>query len=793
MGVASNTAINVMDGQGIPTTGQMALSFLTASALQMGGDYVHLRSQGINELSGVPEIAQHVDAQTHPNGPVYGPDGEYIDVPKPSGLLDQFGKPVAQATEYAGPREGMSEADIQAANAAKAEQDKRLEITAKQARLDDWAQTRRPGIFEVEPVENPPPLEKVKFPLLDPDGGLANLIKDNKGPSPEMPGDDPYGKPGGITTFLGGHMLGPGRTKTYVARLENDTGYPVYNDYDALDQANKKWGVANKALGKEAIKALAGSDQEDQQALYRALVSGDDSSLSPMMKGKLTALSNVTDKALTPYGISADEFWSEFVPAVTSDDLDTLSDPKFAKIAAPATDGRMGLMSMDLPNLMGQITSAGTFDSVVGPTKEALFNKYNAPTAPGDAPIPDSIKEVMNYSMSAMTGVPDKVTKVLGDALTDVFGKFGYKMDGEGIARRITSLQYAGLLAARVPPIIKQALHPIQTALGPMGGKWLAEGYRQIMTAAGKSMAEGSGVANGSLMDVMAELGPQNARGVLDRSIARAMWPFGKVVEFSRGAVYLGGRAKALSAAIQAQGDVGTFMRKSGAVSFNKQDASIVRNLYAGGNIDEAAHRVGQILVDDTQFMYDKMSRAKVTSGAMGTYLTAFGNYPLQYAGYLARLTERGGGATYFDVAKNISRFLAGNAAIATTFYGLGKLVSNPNSFRDAVGWSGVNVLNYTGAPIISTIASVPKAVSSVATKGPETKTGGINPDLFRSGKDVFTTLVPGGNALSDIVTAAREPSAPQVVGRYLGIIKGAPPKPKSTGAVKPLKAFKAF
>ncbi|PWT76623.1 MAG: hypothetical protein C5B60_03825, partial [Chloroflexi bacterium] len=415
LGTVSNMGINLMEGKGIGSPAENAIAFLTAGGLGAMGKYSQIRDMSVKEVGVVPEISDHINVMTKPGGaPTHGPDGEPTLVPRVQ-LLDQFGKPISDQTiPYPEPYTTP----------------KQREQMMRQTELDALTARRRPNIQEAEPVKRPTPLGKPMEPLLEPDGGINTLLEqahDSSG----IPGDKTdLGKISDLTkewTKYAGH------NKDYMARLEDETGLPLYTDYDALSAANKKWKAVQQSISGDAWKVLKGTDSGQQLELIQGLMTDDTSMLPKAVRAKVDALNKITDRSLSTYGITSKDFWGDIVPALAEGNTDVLADPKYSKlevgraasIMQAIDEGRLRTSDPNLGNMMGRLIKTGTFDDIVGPLATTIKNKYN-----GNAGIPPAVTEAFNHMIGAMDGVPDQLSKSIGAAVSHTFDQMGFQVDG---------------------------------------------------------------------------------------------------------------------------------------------------------------------------------------------------------------------------------------------------------------------------------------------------------------------------------------------------------------------------
>lgn len=782
LNVVSSNAISMAEGQGVNSNGQNAIAFLTGGGLHAVGHYAQIRSQAVKEFAGVPQIEEHVDLMTRPDAPTHGPDGTPTEVPAPT-VLDEFGRPIERQSVYpeiAGPPKpevGPADPAAQIADPGVTTGEGPTKVgqtpvkrttglslsskrsQTKQAVLDTYMEQRRPGIFEAEPIdaEKPPVLNSVtpKQPLLEPDGGMEDLGRQADEPVHDMPGNGGFNDPSDMTQK--GIMRYVGRTKGYFIKLDRETGFPVYNDYDRLSQAFRKSEQLGKELSNPANKALRGTDRSDWEAMIQDSIGGaDGGSLKPKLRAKMETVTNVADKALEPYGITSHDLFSEYLPALADNNQDALQQDKWAKFQDAMIAGKVNLETSDLPRMMQQITKMGAQETHLNGVIRDLKDKYSAKL---DAP--ESVKQAINYYTGVLDGTPDRLAQGLGASITHIAAKFGWKVDGPGIANRMVSTQYAAMLAGRPGPVIRRLLHPIQTAAGPMGFSWLAEGYRQMATAAGRSAVESSGLASESIMRELAASGKTKIGHFVDQTVSKLMAPFGYADLLSRGPVYLGTRAKILWAAEKYGDNLDTFLRKSGVGRYSQQEANIITDLVNRGDAAGAADRGAQMMVDNTQFMYSALERPRAFTG-VGRSVGAFGVWPAQYGEYLGRMANRGANGTWFDVGRDYARFLTANAAMVGAFYGAGKFINDKTDLTDTLGWSMVSHPFYTGSPLLGSMIEGGKQLKSTVEGRPPKAS-----EVFRN---VAAPFIPLSGLGMDVVRSSKEANLTDALGRYSGL-----------------------
>jgi len=257
------------------------------------------------------------------------------------------------------------------------------------------------------------------------------------------------------------------------------------------------------------------------------------------------------------------------------------------------------------------------------------------------------------------------------------------------------------------------------------------------------------------------------------------MAPFASADLLSRGPVYLGTRAKILWAAEKYGDDAQKFLTKSGVGRYSKQEANIILDLLNRGDAEGAANRGAEMMNDNTQFMYSQLERPRVLTGS-GRAMGGFGVWPMQYAGYLGRMFERGANGTNYEVARDVSRWLAANAALVGGFYGAAKFVNDQAHLEDTFGWSFVSHVAYTGSPLLSSIYAGAKDIKSTMESKPPTKE-----EVWR---DVAAPNIPLAGLGMDIARARKEPTAGQGVAYFTGLYR-----PKNQGGIRGIQASKGI
>jgi len=330
------------------------------------------------------------------------------------------------------------------------------------------------------------------------------------------------------------------------------------------------------------------------------------------------------------------------------------------------------------------------------------------------------------------------------------------------------------MMAGRAGPTIRNALQPWQTASGPMGFSWLANGYKQMLTSEGRAIVNASNVGADSMMNELARIGTTTKLGRLtDATISGLMAPFGEAEHINRGAVYLGQRAKVLWAAEKYGGDLDTFLTKSGVGRYSSQEANIVLDLMSRGDLDGAADRAAQMMVDNTQFMYSQFERPRVFTGA-GRTIGAFGMWPTQYGGYLARMAERGANGTWWQVSRDYTRFMMANVGLLGAFGMAGKFVNDPDAVKHNLGWLFVSPAIWSGSPLLQSMTDGAKALQA-AGQG-DLPSGS---QMFRMGQ----TFIPFSGLGMDVYKASKEPTFGEGLARYAGIKRG-PQKQSRAGGI---------
>jgi len=772
LGVVSQTAIDLADGKGIPTPGEAAISFLTAGGLAATGKYFDVRRSALKEVSGTPEVASHVEAMIHPDSSGVGPDGAPTEIP-PTGSAEYYRwkpkgappAPEAPPPDVAGPPVSSETPMSVAGDTPALETAPKPDLAASDAKMKESV--------GATPVKNRKALGSPMEQLFAEDGGISDLQDQANGAQKGMPGDK--GSLDTASDYTKNFVKYFGYPKNYADRLERETKYPIYQDYNQLDQYNKEFQGKLKPITKAAYSVLKGTDASEQGEIAAGLTAGGDlSGIDPAVRGKVDKLRGVLDEALSPYNVTSDQYWGEYVPAKVNDQP---IDPKFKFLDSAVEAGRINPMNPNIPQQVAGIIKSGVYDDTMGPFIGTLEQKYQ------DTRIPGSVREMANWMTSAVKGSPDVVTKAVGSAVDHWFNQMaGLDIDGRNVVSRISNTAYSAILGLRPGTVVRAALHTLQTAVGHLNPVWTAEGYRQMATDAGRMLVERSGVVADSLLEKLQNMGDNSVGAIFDRRISDTMLPFGAVKNFSRGAVYLGQRAKTLAAAEASGGDMETFMRLSGAIKFNKNDANQIRQLFATGDTDEAAHLAGQIVVDRTQPAHDALEAPRILNAPGAGIALPLARWPYAVAHSLTSMFEKGGGATNADIAKSLGWWITGNAATGGTLYGLGKLFGSPNAAQSALGYTFVSPMMYTGSPFMNFLYDQAKAVKSMTSGGPflGTQKSMATPEMKKAFRDWMNVAVPAGSAIGDIVKARKEATPMAAAGRILGFKQGPTPRQKS-------------
>jgi len=778
LGAVSNTAISISEGNGIPSGGQQALSFLSAGSLTILPHLWEVRRTAIREIAGTGELADKVETVIGPKAPKMGPDGEPTEIPK-SVILDQHGKPIDE--------------DFVPSSA------RRVTIgpgEAKQQALDQWMMQRRPSMFfDVPEVSNPPHVNEIPegMNIFEEDGGMQAL-KELAGIH-DMPEErQTFGKP---SDFTMGYTRWRGRTKDFMAALQRDTGYPVFEDYDNLSRLNKKWQVEKNALVDDAIKAFRGVNNDGQLQIAQALMDPSGNmvdALPKSLRAKAQAIKGISDKALEPLGMTADQFWGDFLPRMNRGEMDALAE-QYPKMVDLVGASKVKTNNPNPAHLLGDVINQGTFEGNLGEYVRGLTSKYS-----GNMDIPVEVRQAMGRTINALDGTKDSVTRDLGKVFSSAFAKFGLKVDGYDMANRMVTLPYSALLGARPGPVIRNAMQTIQTTIPMLGPRWTAQGFKQVLTQDGRKLVEQSGVAADMLMQKLRILGEGRASQMLDRGLNASMAPFESVEGLNRGIPYLGQRAKTLWAAEIAGGDVAKFITKSGISRFLPEEVNVLAGMYKQGRIAEVADRAGQILTDDTQFMYSNMEKPEFLRGSTGRYLGGFGNWALQYGTYLGKMLQGGAGPqSDWSRAVTLGRFFATNAALVSTFYGIGKYFGDRNALMDTLGWTFVAPAIYTGSPVYDVLKKGAEATFSTM-RGENvlgTQKGWATAAQKSFFREAATMFIPGASPVLEWMKAREEPTTREAAGRWLGFKHGPVPKSKTFGEfktnVKPFGQFGRF
>lgn len=535
--------------------------------------------------------------------------------------------------------------------------------------------------------------------------------------------------------------------ETSMNSLQQQTGYPVYEDYTTLINKFKLHKTAINEYADRLQKIFRGTTATKRAVWSAALDTQDAKSIATL------GLSPRDERAVRELG------------SVLSD-VEQKFGGNYREFTATMPDN---------PEAITRATSflrRSSFNYYLKEDWDAAFNKYkNVKNV--------DVQSQMLRVLNAMQGNPDWMSTKITMALNKALGKMGISgVDARSVANEVTAINYSGALGGRMGPVIRNTLQPIQTAYPYLGERWTAHGLRAIMSSNKRAEAIASGVTRGQALDIadVEAIAANPLRRGLKFVVEKSLWPFQKVEEYVRGWTYLAQRDKTLWAAAKAKGDVNKFMDLSDIDRFQEGPRARILAAYATGDINQAADEAGKHLVTLTQFDYTAAARPKLLTeygpaGLGGRVAGSFGTWSASYGAYLADsfVPGRAQGSVY-KKGRDVIRWLAGNTAIAATYTSIGHTLNDQDAGQDVLGWTFIAPLVFGGGPAATAFMAAGALLSKAAQgKVSERDLAQSKRELIRSTK----TFVPGSLAYDEFRKAGQEPTTAEAVGRLTGFKRG--------------------
>ena len=789
--VASDTMVSLSEGNGLPSTFELATSALAGSVMSGVGHNVGVgkaRRQALTEITGSREVA---DSVAEFMGPTMR--GKQLELPL-SEVPVQQKLPLA-AGEAAPPLVGPT-LDIGKPGKPKITKEymaTRNRLTDEQLKnqmgFDDTVEGRTFHKIFDQPVPKQEALNlkdadpNTRKPIvedsLDEATEWEKIKKNAEGRREALVAPlDRDAKFGDMATWTRG-MTEFGRPKDVFKRIEQETGLPVYEDYHNLSQAYRQAAQDAVPDYRDAKRAIAHTSEADRNAIFKNFTQGGDiSQLPKKLQGKASELWNILDDNLGAYGLSADKYFGEYVPGIArGQSIDELVLAGKAPAAVPrrlkylAEDIKDGYLSGREPSLVkitSRVIELGHYRDKVGDLAAEVMDKYS--NHPG---IPDETKAYIGHYVNSLRGGGyDPSARSVAKVFGAVGDRLGLGSDGNEIANKIISASYSGLLGLRPGPLMRNALQSLQTGVPIFGPKAWAAGVKGAFTKEGKEIARANGIigVENALLEGLGREGIKPSK--FERAGRLTMAPYQTVEEFNRTASYLAGRSRFEDALKKVGGEGDRSLNqwkrladKSDIDMLSLPEQAVLQKMWDGGaSMDEIKHIYAQGIVDDTQFMYMKPERAKALQTVGGRMLFGFANWPQSYASYIARLTGQG---PVKKRVRNVIRWAGVNATLLEGFSKVGEYFGDEDSISDNAGWTFFGPMFYTGSPIMQT-------ASSTIDAGRKWYQGqmGTEAAVTQIGKQAGS-YIPGVSAAQDVVKATNEDTNKEMVGRLLGFKRG--------------------
>jgi hypothetical protein len=799
--IGSDTFVSLAEGNGLPSTFDLATSaivgsFVSGVAHQAGaGEGIfRARKAAVKEVMGSDEVANRVTAFM---GPTQA--GEQVELALKELPVQQKLPlvPGEAAPELVGPT--LEIAKPGKSRITKEYMRERFRLTDEQITDQMGFEDVREGrtfhkIFDEKPtVQSDLNLKyadpNTRLPIhensLDEASEWERIKKRADGKKedlvPPMDRDPKFGEMSswtrGMTVF--------GRPKDVFKRMEKDNNIPIYQDYHDLTNA---WVETAKGIRSDSLtakQAIAKTTQADQAVIFQNFMNGGDVGLLPKrLQNKAAELWNVLDNNLQAYGIGADKYFGEFVPAIArGQSIDDIILAGRSPAAVPqrlkylAEDIKAGYLSGREPSLVkitSRIIELGNYRDHLGDMVAEMKLKW------GEHPgVPDEAKEYINgYLNSLKGGGYDPSARTMGKVLGAMNDRLKLKIEPQEIANKLINASYTGLLGLRPGPIIRNAMQSIQTGVPIFGPKAWTAGFKGALTKEGWALARDKGIIG--LENTLAEEFTHGglAPGMVERARRWSMGAYQGVEEFNRTTSYLAARDLFESGLGKVGGEAiernnanwKKLAKKSDIDMLSKPEQDVLSRMWdAGAPMEDIKHAYAKGIVDDTQFMYMTHERAKALQTVGGRMALGFANWGQSYASYLARMA--GTGPVQKRVRNGI-RWFGVNYALAQAFAKAGEYFGDEDSVHDNAGWTFAGPLFYAGGPLIDTA----KTIVDAARQGYEAKVSG-EPVSGKAaalvGKQVAGYLPFGTLVTQDIWKAGKEDTLKGAAGRILGFKRG--------------------
>lgn len=535
------------------------------------------------------------------------------------------------------------------------------------------------------------------------------------------------------------------------ARLQKATGAPFYDDYTTIRTLYGHFQTDLNEAAKPLKSIFRGTRAAERVRLSMAIradpnIRGqlmDLADFSPAERTKVEQLSRFYDKYSSKFGITPSELGELFNHE--TDEL--LRSASFVRKAA--------------------------YHHYLGESVSNAERKYRH-AFKGDL----EARDQMLTFLSAVRGEPSKEIQKVSAALTEFFKMFGVSDEFAGragdmqqIASDIVSFQYMNALGLRPATLIRNTFQPIQTMTALAGARYTAKGLKKALTKLGVEEADRAGVLRGQAIDLaeVQQIAALPHSRLVHGAARKALYPFQRTEEFVRTWAYQTFKLKYTDAFNKTGSNWERFVDASDIDRMQDAPRELVQRIFASGNPAGAIDLAAQLQVMNTQFDYSIIARPQaITQGPWGRVMGGFTTWPLSYTAYLADNFASGAGPKK-KIYRDLSRFVAANAAIGTLFAGIGAQLGDEDAVQDALGFTGIAPAILTETPGIQVLRSSLEAAQQLATGRPDR----AMQEFRRAG---MTPWIPFGGALQDINKIQQEALPERKVGRALGFVRGQTP-----------------
>lgn len=498
---------------------------------------------------------------------------------------------------------------------------------------------------------------------------------------------------------------------------------------------------------------------------------------------------------------SATKLGTEASPAEVIADAFPVEVPRSVEYFQDLYDrGRVNFNDTDSLRLFNAHLDHASYTTFLKEPLDAAAAKYvNGKNVPGE------VKDTVNHFLAQVRGGNDTTGRDLAQFTRHLVSKASRgkikltKQESKNINDAIINSQYGYTIGLRPGPIVHNLLQTLQTGMSEVGPMHWAIGIKRALTP-GAMTAEGvraaGGIRQAQLAGVTAgegglarhvnELIGDISPGRVGKTVARArdlvkksLIPYGSLDTFNRAAMYHAQMSRVESAIRKAKGNPEIFIDHAWLDSnvFHAAERQRMQTLARQGSMYHAGHESALAIADNTQWPYREGMRPPVTTGTAGRAYGAFYSWGAFYANYIKRIVAPGGGNRTKDAVR-FARFMAANAAIGTVAVGYGMHYGIKDPFKRFLAWNLLSPAIATGSPAVQMTVSGAQAANEMA----EGKFGGPKAKEFgRSLAPIYSPYVAqdflhlmGKRTTSKPPFIENDPSyqgLPEAVGRVSGIL----------------------